>query len=248
MLSNKVCLIAALVGTLCPTSDGARAHEDLDVESAACHCACAGSVSSAMFTNRQNLVYGTAIYTGKHKPTDILYYVEVRHLTQGFGDTSFSMSRKCDYEYCNKDDAGALCPPSKPDADGDATVQFLQANRAKILAEARTKLTGAGTPRHGWGIREIREGQQPPAILDTDDPEVVVAVYWTALSSTRRTPIDERMVGWPFEPQGTQLAWGFEEVLDNLEKLQVKAVPDMTEMPRGILVTQELHAQLPSSK
>jgi len=248
MLSNKVCLVAALVGTLCPMSDAARATDDLDLESAACYCACASSVSPVMFQNRNNQVYGTALYTGDMKESDILYYVELRRLTQGFGDTSWSLKRSCSHDYCNKDEAGELCPVSKFDVDTDTTIQFLKANRAKLLTEANAKLTTAGTPHHGWSISEILQGKQPPAILDTDDPAVVVAVYWTALRSTRKTPIAERMTGWPFEPRKGQLPWGFEEVLDSPEELQVKEVPDMTGMPRGIVVTQELHDQLRHDK
>jgi len=261
MLSNKVCLVAALVGTLCPMADAGRVQDDLDLESAACHCACASSVSPVMFQNRKNQVYGTALYTGKMKTSDILYYVELRRLTQGFGDTSWSLMRSCSYEYCNTHEADKLCPVSKLDADTDTTFQFLKANRAKLLSEANAKLTPAGTPTHGWGIsnkgisakksrleQQASGHQQPPAILETDDPAVVVAVYWTALRSTQKTPIAERMIGWPFEPEKGQLAWGFEEVLDDPEELQVKQGPDMTGMSRGIMVTQELHDQLPLAK
>jgi len=253
MRSNKVCLVAALMGTLCPVSDAARAVEDLDVESAACHCACASSFSSALFQNQENEVYGTALYTGDDgKSSDIGFYVEVRHLTQGFGDPKTKMFRSCNWEFCNEADAVKLCPASqKLDASTAQTIQFLQDNREKLLDETGKKLTADGTPGYGWGISEIRKGQQTPAILALDDdPNVVVAVYWVALRSTRSTAIAERMIGWPFKPKDNQLQWGFEEVLNKPEErhADMTGLPDMTQIPRGIVVAQEVHKLLPPSE
>lgn len=58
-------------------------------------------------------------------------------------------------------------------------------------------------------------------------------------------------------PQIESLLSGLDEIIDNLklaclrkpnnlEKLRVHTVPDMMGMPRGILVSDKLHALLPS--
>lgn len=248
MLSNEVCFVAALLGTLCPMSDAARVKEDLGLDSAACHCACATKVTAALYRNRNNLVYGKDLSTGKMNDTVMLYYVEVRRLSQGFGDTSWSLTRRCSYEYCNKVEPGHLCPKTKVRKDTRTTSSILFANRAKLRAEAYAKLTPEGVPEHGWDFRGTFEGKQPPAILDIDDPAVFVAVHWIAMTGTKWTPLYE-LRDKPFDPAETKLPWGFEEVLYDPKEMLVDtswAIPNG--LPRGIVVTKEAYDQLPAGK
>lgn len=240
MLSNEVCFVAALLGTLCPMSDAARVKEDLGLDSAACHCACATKVTAALYRNRNNLVYGKDLSTGNMNETVMFYYVEVRRLSQGFGDTSWSLTRRCSYEYCNKVEPGHLCPKTKVRMWSRTTSKILWDNRAKLRTEAYAKLTPEGVPEHGWGFKDIREGKQPPAILSIDDPAVFVAVHWIAVTGTKW---DEK----PFDPAETKLPWGFEEVLYDPEEMLVGAY-GMNGLPRGIVVTKEVYDQLPASK
>lgn len=251
MLSNKVCLVAALVGTLCPVSDGARAQEDLNLESAACHCACTISVSSPLlFQSRGNVVPGTSLITDEPEESDIAYYVEVRRLTQGFGSTSWSATRKCDHNFCNKDKADELCPKSiEPDTDASDAIKILKDNRVKLLEEAQEKMTPImDEGRYGWSIRKILEGEQAPFILYTNDDAVVVAVNWVPLCCGKRTEIAKRMAGWPFKPLNAhQLSWGFQADLENLENPEKLLVQQLA-LPRGILVEQEFYNKLPAGK
>lgn len=125
---------------------------------------------------------------------------------------------------------------------------------------ARRSLALSAVPFAGWGMKDIVQGEQEPSILQVwqhgGDTDAAIAVYWIALRTTRE-PIEERWAGWPFMPQIESLLSGLDEIIDNLklarlrkpnnlEKLRVHTVPDMMGMPRCILVSDKLHALLPS--
>lgn len=245
-------------------SDGARVHDGLDADSAACHCACASSVSSVAFKTDTHRVIGNEInengVSNVRRTSDVLFYVEVRRLSQGFGDASWNLLRRCDHEFCNKKGASELCPQAEIDADSDAAVKFLMDYSSYLHTMARRSLALMAVPWEGWGMKDIVQGEQEPSILQVwqhgGDTDVAIAVYWVALSPTR-DPIEERWAGWPFMPQIESLLGGFDEIIDNLklarlwktnnlEKLRVHTVPDMMEMPRGTMVSDKLHALLPS--
>lgn len=258
-------LVAALVLTLCLMSDGARVNGDLDVNVSSCHCACAVSASSVAFKTDTHKVFGNSIeengLSELKRRSDVLFYVEVRRFAQGYGDASWKLTRRCDDEYCNKKGA-KLCPDIEVDADSDAAVKFLMDYSSYLQSMARRSLALRPVPRKGWGITDLVQGLQAPSILQVwqhgGDTDVAIAVYWVALSPTRE-PIEDRMVGWPFMPHIEGLLWGFDEIINNLklayvwkpnnlEKLRVHTLPGMGSMPRSMLVTDKLHALLPSQE
>jgi len=145
-------------------SGGARAHDDPDVKLAACHCVCASSVSSAAFQAKR--VPGFEVDMrglGEKKWSDIILHVEARHRTQGFGDASWNVLRRCGYEYCSKKDQTELCPQNT--ADVEPVVQFIQKRHFTLQNQAWRMMTVRDTAHEGWGMKDIVQGQQEPVIL-----------------------------------------------------------------------------------
>lgn len=206
-------------------SNGARAHDDLDVKLAACHSACASAVSSAAF--RAKRVPGLQIGMhglGQNKWSDVLFYVEVRHLTQGLGDIFWNSLMRCDCAYCNKDDQNELCPQST--ADAEPVVQFPHKWHFALQNEARRTMKERDTAHDGRDMKDIVQGQQESVILqiwrDEGDVDVDVAVHWVALNSSRSAPIEDRWVGWPFMASVDGLLLGFQHLLNAPTLLEVK--------------------------
>lgn len=97
--------------------------------------------------------------------SDVLFHVEVRHLSQGFGDVSWNLLRRCDYEFCNKKGASELCPHIEVDADSDSAVKFLMDYSSYLHTMARRSLALSAVPFAGWGMKDIVQGEQEPSIL-----------------------------------------------------------------------------------